>query len=145
MERNDMNMTGMINPFIKAVFIFLSIFFSAFTNASDLPKNMIFFYDGTVCPAGSFPAPNAAGRMLLAVSNVSDVNKTYGVPLANQEDRTHTHTGSMSVDIGSKSIAGASSCCNSQATRSGTKSADMTTAAATSGLPFFQILVCQVK
>jgi hypothetical protein len=110
-----------------------------------LPSKMIFFVEGTTCPAGSVPATDAAGRMLLVTTNLGDVGKTYGKPLTDQEDRTHTHAGTMQVDLPSHHIAGASSCCNDQGTTAGNHSASVTSGAGTSGLPFIQLLVCQVK
>ncbi len=110
-----------------------------------LPSKMIFFVDGTSCPAGSTPATDAAGRMLLAVTNVGDVGKTYGTPLRDQEDRSHTHSGNMSVSLPSHSISAASSCCNGQGTNKGSHSASVTSGSGTSGLPFIQMLVCQAN
>lgn len=110
-----------------------------------LPAKMIFFIDGTSCPEGSVAATDAAGRMMLVTANVGDVGKTYGTPLKDQEDRTHTHSGTMAVSLPSHHISGASGCCNDQGTRNGSHSASVTSGAATSGLPFIQLLVCQTK
>ena len=110
-----------------------------------LPSKMIFFVEGTDCPSGSTPAKDAAGRMLLVSTNVGDVGKTFGTALKDQENRTHTHAGSMTVDLPSHHIAAASSCCNDQATTKGKHSKDITSGASTSQLPFIQLLVCQAK
>ncbi|PKM44867.1 MAG: hypothetical protein CVV05_10000 [Gammaproteobacteria bacterium HGW-Gammaproteobacteria-1] len=110
-----------------------------------MPSNMIFFVDGTNCPAGSFVATNAAGRMLLVTTYLGDVGKTYGTPLKDQEDRTHTHSGTMTVDLRSHHISGASGGGNGQGTSKGSHSASVTSGAGDSGLPFIQLLVCQVK
>ncbi len=111
--------------------------------AQGMPSNMIFFAPGTTCPNGSSPAPDAAGRMLLAVTNAGDVGKTYGSPLFDQEDRAHHHTGMMSVNLPTKSISGASGCCNTQATSKGNHGTGLTSGESTSGLPFIQLIVCQ--
>lgn len=115
--------------------------------ASDrpLPPNMIFFAAGTSCPAGSTPASDAAGRLLLAITSVADVGKTHGKPLLIQEDRTHTHAGTMQVDLPVHSISAASGGGNGQATGNGAHSSTLTSGPATTGLPFIQLLVCQAE
>jgi hypothetical protein len=110
-----------------------------------LPSKMIFFVDGTTCPVGSTPATDAAGRMLLVTTNLGDVGKTYGTPLKDQEDRTHTHKGTMKVDLPSHHISAASGGGNGQGTSKGDHSVSVTSGAGTSGLPFIQLLVCQAK
>ncbi len=120
---------------------------SASTMAADqtLPSKMIFFVDGTSCPSGSTAATDAAGRMLLVTTNVGDVGKTYGTPLKDQEDRTHTHSGTMNVDLPSHHISAASGGGNGQGTAKGNHSTSVTSGNGTSGLPFIQLLVCQAN
>ncbi|WP_062269190.1 hypothetical protein [Endozoicomonas arenosclerae] len=122
-----------------------SLIFAQASMAAALPSKMIFFAEGTACPAGSTAAADAAGRMLLVTTNVGDVGKTFGTALKDQEDRTHTHSGTMTVNLPSHHISGASSCCNSQATSKGSHSQSVTSGASTSGLPFIQLLVCQAN
>jgi hypothetical protein len=109
-----------------------------------LPSKMIFFVPGLDCPEGSAPATDAAGRMLLVVNNSGDVGKTLGDPLTDQEDRSHSHSGKMSVNLSAHSISGANGP-NNQATRKGSQTANITSGASTSGLPFIQLLVCQAN
>jgi hypothetical protein len=118
---------------------------SGISHASPLPSKMVFFVTSDTCPNGSAPAPDVAGRMLLVTTNVGDVGKTYGTPLKDQEDRKHTHEGSMRVNLPSHHIAGASSCCNGQATSKGTHTTDVTSGASTTALPFIQYLVYEAK
>jgi hypothetical protein len=110
-----------------------------------LPKGMIFFTDGTSCPAGAERATQANGRLIIGVTDTGEIGNTYGKPLANQEDRTHTHSATMHVSISSKHIAAISGGGNGQATKHGTFKTDLTTQPATSGLPFIQLLACEVQ
>lgn len=110
-----------------------------------LPPGLIFFAAGTTCPAGSAPAAAAAGRLLLALTDEREVGKVYGQPLAIQEDRTHTHAGTMSVALPSHHIAGASGGGNGQATGKESHAVALTSGAATTGLPFIQLLVCEAS
>ena len=112
---------------------------------SALPSGMIFYVSTNVCPSGSQPAQDAAGRVLVVTTDVSEVGKTYGEPMQDQQDNTHTHSGTMSVNLPSDDIAGASSCCNSQATTKGTHSASVTSGGSSTDLPFIQLLVCAVQ
>lgn len=110
-----------------------------------MPAGMIFFTEGANCPAGSERATQANGRLIIGVTDTGEIGNTYGTPLANQEDRTHTHEATMTVTINSKHIAAASSCCNGQATKKGTYTTSVKTKPATSGLPFIQLLACEVQ
>lgn len=113
--------------------------------AQGLPSGMIFFVATPQCPSGSSPAQNAAGRILVATTDTSQVGKTQGTPMADQQDNTHTHPGTMTVNLPQHRIAGASSCCNGQATTKGAHTANITTAPSTTNLPFIQLLVCVVN
>ena len=109
-----------------------------------MPKNMIFFSTGTSCPTGSTRATDANGRMLLVASNVGDVGKIYGSPLRDQQDRAHWHIGTMSVFLTSHHITGINGCCNTSATQKGSHTARSFFRGSASGLPFIQLLVCEV-
>ena len=110
--------------------------------AQGLPKGMIFFVATSQCPSGSNPAQHAAGRIIISTMDSTLVGKTQGTPMADQRDNTHTHSGSMTVDLPLHEVAGAASCCNGQATRNGTHTATITSGASTTNLPFIQLLVC---
>jgi hypothetical protein len=112
---------------------------------AEMPKNMIFFVPGATCPSGTIRAADANGRLLLVANDPGAVGRTYGAPLRDKEDRTHHHSATVSATLPSHHIAGASSCCNSQATSQGAHSATFDTQDATSGLPFAQLLVCKVN
>ncbi len=113
--------------------------------AQDLPPGMVFFVATENCPSGTNPAKDAAGRVIMVTTDTSQVGKTYGTPMKDQKDNTHTHKGTMTVNLPENSISGASSCCNSQATTKGKHSASITTGASTTNLPFIQLLACAVK
>ncbi|MCB1718671.1 MAG: hypothetical protein KDK05_26345 [Candidatus Competibacteraceae bacterium] len=110
--------------------------------AQDLPSGMIFFVATETCPSGSSAAQDAAGRVIIATTNTAEIGKTYGTPMKDQQDNTHTHSGSMTVNLPEHHIAGASSCCNGQATTKGNHTATITSGEATTNLPFIQLLVC---
>lgn len=110
-----------------------------------LPSGMIFFVPVESCPSGSSPAKDAAGRVIVVTTDTSQVGKTYGTPMKDQKDNTHTHSGSMTVNLPEHHVAGASSCCNSQATSKGNHTASVTSGATDSNLPFIQLLVCSVN
>lgn len=110
-----------------------------------MPKNMIFFVPGGTCPQGTSRPADANGRMLLVANDPGAVGRTYGTPLRDKEDRKHHHVANVGVSLNEHRIAGASSCCNDQATTKGTHSATFDTQDATSGLPFVQLLACKVN
>lgn len=113
--------------------------------AQDLPSKMIYFVASESCPDGSNPAEDAAGRIIMVTTDTSQVGKTVGTAMLDQKDNTHTHTGTMKVNLPEHSVAGASSCCNGQATTKGDHSASIKTGASTTNLPFIQLLACAVN
>jgi hypothetical protein len=110
--------------------------------AEGLPRGMVFFVASSQCPTGSSPAQNAAGRIIISTMDSTLVNKTQGTPMANLQDNTHTHSGSMTVNLPLHEVSGAASCCNGQATANGTHTANITSGTSTTELPFIQLLVC---
>src|SRR5689334_18900496 len=60
----------------------------------DVPAGTVAFFlrpDGS-CPSGFRKATEASGRMLVGVLAGDAVGKQVGMPLSNQEDRTHAHS-----------------------------------------------------
>jgi len=133
----------------KIVFTFICVVITALSvpnaTAEDLPKGMIFFVETESCPSGSSAAKDAAGRVVMVTTDISQIGKTSGTPMVDQKDNTHTHSGSMTVNLPEKRIAGASSCCNGQATKKGNHSANITSGSSTTNLPFIQLLICAVN
>jgi hypothetical protein len=99
-----------------------------------------FFGSGASCPMGWIPAPNA-GRMIVGVTDPMAVGRTVNTPLADREDRTHTHGFSGSITLATRSIAGANGG-NQQGARAGMHPVTGTTLGSTSGLPFIQLRAC---
>jgi hypothetical protein len=103
---------------------------------------MVFFVDTTACPDGSTALQDAAGRVLVVTSQTSEIGKTVGTPMEDQQDNTHTHSGTITVNLPEHSISGGSDCCNDQATTKGDHTASITSGSSTTNLPFIQLLVC---
>lgn len=113
--------------------------------AQDLPSGMVFFVATESCPSGSNAAKDAAGRVVMVNTDTSQVGKTYGTAMKDQQDNVHTHTGSMTVNLPEHSVAGAASCCNGQATTKGNHTASFTTGESDTNLPFIQLLACTAE
>lgn len=111
--------------------------------ATDVPTGTVAFFDLAACPAGWTTASYATGRLIVATTDGAKLRVQVGTPLANQENRTHTHTYATTVSVDDKSISGADSCCNSQAAHATTYDVKGTTQAAATGLPFIQLTVCE--
>jgi hypothetical protein len=96
--------------------------------------------DGS-CPQGFRPATEASGRLLVGVASGDAVGKQVGVPLANQEDRTHVHSYKAAVDLPYKSVSAADGG-NKQGAAAGKYQDSGMSEPATSGLPFIQLVAC---
>ena len=105
------------------------------------PGTVAFFAPGAECPMGWMPYDPAAGRMIVGVSEPSAVGRTVGSPLADREDRTHTHEFSGTVALAARSIAGANGG-NTQGAAARSYTVSGRTAAATSGQAFVQLRAC---
>jgi hypothetical protein len=107
------------------------------------PSGMVaFFAGGNACPAGWAVADEAAGRMLVGVSDVNNIGMHVGTPLGDQEDRTHSHTFAAKATIDQKNIAAAGGG-NDSAAEAGDVTTSGMTKDARSGLPFTQLIVCK--
>ncbi|MFO0696085.1 MAG: hypothetical protein U0230_21155 [Polyangiales bacterium] len=100
-----------------------------------------FFASGTACPNGWAPATAVEGRMIVGVTDGAAVGVNVGTPLADQENRTHTHAYTGTFTITKKGIAALAGS-NTQGANAQAYSVSGTTAASTSGLPFVQVLAC---
>lgn len=112
--------------------------------STDVPVGTVAFFgraDGT-CPAGWRAADQAQGRLLVGTTTAADVGKVVGTPLSDQEDRTHTHAFSATVDVPYKSISAADGP-NRQGAASKKYMASGPSKPAPSGLPFVQLTVCE--
>ena len=108
------------------------------------PSRMVSFFAGAGCPSGWDVAPVGAGRLLVAVEKSEDVGTQVGTPLGDQEDRAHTHDYRAAVTLPYKSVSAANGGNND-----GAAAADLTlsgaTGAATTGLPFLQLPLCEKR
>jgi len=112
--------------------------------ADGAPVGMVSFFGGLGCPTGWVPASAAQGRLIVAVSDAQAAGMTVGEPLGDLEDRTHVHMFQGNLPLQSKSISAADGG-NQSAAGAQTYSWASVDAAAPSGLPFMQLLVCERK
>ena len=107
------------------------------------PSGMVaYFASGSACPTGWVIADEVAGRMVVGVSDVNNIGLRVGTPLADQEDRAHMHSFTATTSIPSKNLAAADGS-NNSAAQSGGVTSDGMAGAATTGLPFTQLIVCK--
>lgn len=106
-----------------------------------VPGGMVAYVSGGTCPAGWAPASNVEGRIVVAVAEGKDVGVQVGTPLADQEDRTHSHMYKGNLELPSKSIAAADGA-NLEGARAQTYPISGATNAGPSGLPFVQVTAC---
>lgn len=109
----------------------------------DVPKGAVALFNLASCPSGWTPAAYAAGRLLLVTTDGARVGIKTGDPLGNADDRKHEHPYSASVTVNHKRISGADSCCNGSAAEAKSYSFTGKTDAATTSLPFIQLVVCE--
>jgi hypothetical protein len=108
-----------------------------------LPGTVAFFGSETAeCPDGWIQADYAMGRLVVGVIDEPAVGKVIGKPLGDQEDRTHTHTFSASVDLPYKAVAAADGA-NNQGAKAQAYEVMGSTDPSPTGLPFIQLLVCE--
>jgi len=86
---------------------------------------------------------SAQGRLVLSVVQNSSVGVIVNQPLAPEEDRTHTHRYSTSINFPDNEIA-AVDCCNDQGARAGNHPISSSFDNGTSGLPFVQMVLCTI-
>jgi hypothetical protein len=107
-------------------------------------KGTVAFFLGRTCPAGWAQPDYAKGRLILATTNNAAVRiQNSQPPLADKEDRKHTHPYTTEFKIEHKSICAACRCCTSQGAHAGLYQANGFMNEASTGLPFIQYLVCE--
>ena len=115
---------------------------SLFSAPGPVPSGLVAFFTSAACPDGWSAATSVAGRLVVGAATGTDVGVQVGAPLADKEDRSHTHGVLVSVQPPAKSVAGANGG-NGQAADNGQAKGTGTSGAAPSGMPFVQWLVCQ--
>lgn len=108
---------------------------------NDVPVGTVAAFSGGTCPEGWAAFDDAAGRVLVGANEGSSVNVVVGKPLADREDRTHTHAYTASVPLNAKGLFAADGSNNDGAAPK-TYKVTGTTAPKTSGLAFIQVQTC---
>lgn len=111
--------------------------------ADGLPTDAVMYFTGTTCPHGWEVYPEAVGRVAMPTVSVALLGVQRGAPLADGEDRVHTHTLSGSLTVPAVSYAGVAGCCNDGVGRAATLPFMASVREASSGLPYLQLLVCR--
>lgn len=105
------------------------------------PAGMVAYVSGGTCPAGWIPASNVEGRIVVAVADGKDVGVQVGMPLADQEDREHTHAYKGNLALPAKSIAAADGA-NVEGAQAQPYDLSGNTQSSPSGLAFVQVTAC---
>lgn len=111
-----------------------------------LPAEAVAFFGPDIyeCPVGFLPLDDSAGRALIP-GHSTDITKSDAAPLADQEDRGHSHVhdnGQCSVTTQSTDFEGVGGCCNDSPSADGTYAVAVTSGESTTGLPYIQMLTC---
>jgi hypothetical protein len=113
-------------------------------DTADVPPGTVAFFGSpdSRCPNGWRTLQDASGRLLVGATAQEAVGGLVGKPLADQEDRTHQHAYSATVELPYKSISAADG-----PNRQGAAAQKYTTQGqsepSTSGLPFVQLTLCE--
>ena len=114
------------------------------TPADPIPPDTFTYFGTLSCPSGWSEAITTESRFTVGLPNGGQPGASFGGgALGALEDRQHTHTFSGSVTLSSQDIAGASGCCAHGYGKNGTYNYSGKTGAATSGLPYVQLLMCR--
>lgn len=108
-----------------------------------LPTGAVMFFTGASCPGGWSPFDDAAGRAIAATTGDSGAGATRGAPLTDGEDRAHTHDLTARFTLPAVSYVGIVGPANNGVGAAGDVVLRGATGAASSGLPYVQLLVCR--
>ncbi|MRG93831.1 hypothetical protein [Polyangium spumosum] len=108
-----------------------------------LPTGAVSFFKKLACPEGWKPYESAAGRTIVAASEALPSGQTLGEPLASQEERTHSHALSASVDVPSVSYVGAPGGGNAGVGKAGAVTFVAASEPASAEVPYVQLLACK--
>ena len=111
------------------------------TSEDGAPPGMVLFAQGAACPPGWSIHTASQGRLLVGAALGGDVGLAVQTPLADREDRAHTHAVSLSATLSQRNIAAADGS-NRNGAAPGTVRATLPSTPATSGLAFVQRLAC---
>ncbi len=109
------------------------------------PLGLVAFYDATTsqCPTGWSRDTAADGRLLLSTTNAGLVGATKGVAFNPQEERMHTHTYTVQLNLGSHGLT-ATSGSFTQAAAGGTATSTGVTGFGFSNLPYMELVACKL-
>lgn len=108
-----------------------------------IPITAVSYFQGTTCPKGWAAHDTVAGRVAVPTVGAALGGATAGTPLASGEDRTHTHSHGASFTLPAFSYAGIAGEANHGVAAAGTVTASAPVDAASTGLPYVQLLVCK--
>lgn len=110
---------------------------------NDVPAGTVAFFvgDAQSCPPGWRAATEAQGRLVVAVTTADTVGKQVGTELQNEEDRTHSHPFTATVELPYKPLASLNGS-NNQGAAAGKYMSSGISEPSPSGLPFIQLLTC---
>lgn len=116
----------------------------AASSGDSLPRGAVSFFNRASCPAGWETLAMAKGRTVVPSvgTDPAGTESAVGEPLADSEDRTHSHAVSGAVDLPSVSYVGIAGESNHGVGRAGMIAMSATTSAVSAGLPYVQLLVC---
>ncbi|MCO4746243.1 MAG: hypothetical protein KC912_15705 [Proteobacteria bacterium] len=105
------------------------------------PSGTVAYFDRPACPTAWSQLLEGKGRLVVGLTMFGDPLQTVGTPLADGEDRTHSHAVTGSATVSSNPISGASG--GSMYAASGAHSmSGGVTDEGTSGLPTVAALLC---
>lgn len=113
-------------------------------SGDSLPRGAVSFYNRVSCPAGWEPLAMAKGRTVVPSvgTDPAGTESAVGDPLADSEDRAHSHAVAGAVDLPSVSYVGIAGESNHGVGRAGLIAMSAATSAVSAGLPYVQLLVC---
>jgi hypothetical protein len=111
-----------------------------------VPFGAVGFYSSEVasCPGNTSVYAAAAGRTIVGgyIETGGAPFPSFDAPLASEEDRAHTHKFATTVVVPEVEYAAVDGCCNDKPAPSGTFPLYGTTAPASAGVPYIQLLTC---
>jgi hypothetical protein len=111
------------------------------STAEAAPPGIVLFSSEATCPEGLVPFEAGRGRLVVGSAG-GDVGVAVGVPLGDREDRVHRHEVPLALTLAGKSVSAADGG-NDSGAAAGQQTSTLRTEAASSGLPFRQLLMCK--
>ena len=106
-----------------------------------VPQDTVAFFSGGACPAGWASASDVEGRVIVGASDAGALGVKVGNPMADREDRKHSHPYSTKVTLANKDVS-AFGGGNDDGAHAGDYQVAGVSGEGVSGLPFFQMKAC---